>query len=319
MKNKILVITPIKHISNLEKKLKTLGNVDILEDPTEKYLFENINKYHVIYTNPNKSNIFIGKKLIDKAINLKCICTASTGTNHIDMVYSAKQKIKVICLKNDIKIIKKISSTAELAFALTLASLRNIVPSFNSVKEGEWDYTKFIGRQMNYLTVGVVGYGRLGKKYANYCNSFGSKVLVFDPYKKIKSKYLKKVNSLEYLLKNSDIISFHVHLNKETYHMISKKNISKINNSAILVNTSRGDIIDEKILINFLKKNKKSKFATDVLENEINSKKNNPLINYSKKSNQVIISPHIGGMTIEAQEIAYHRVAEKLKTFLSNA
>lgn len=318
MKHKILSITPIKHIDNLVDKLKSLGDLDIIEDPKEKSIFKIIHKYDVIYTNPNKSNIYIGPDLINKATKLKFICTASTGTNHIHKEYAKKKKIKIISLTTDMNTIRKISSTAELAFALTLCSLRNIIPSFNSVKRGEWDYTKFIGRQMNYLTIGVVGYGRLGIKYIKYCKSFGSKILVYDPYKNIKSNQIVKVNSFKKLLKNSDIISFHVHLNKETYHMINKKNITSLNKNIIIINTSRGDIIDEKVLINFLKKNKNAKFATDVLEDEINNKKNNKLINFSKNTNQIIITPHIGGMTSEAQKLAYHRVAEKLKYLLRN-
>ena len=86
-----------------------------------------------------------------------------------------KKKIKIISLKDEKKLINKISSTAEHALALTLATIRNM-PISNKSVIGEWDYTKFIGHQMNFLTVGIIGLGRLGKKYANYCKSLGSKV-----------------------------------------------------------------------------------------------------------------------------------------------
>ena len=312
---KILVITPIDHISGLKTKLKKIGEVVINEDPKKTFILKNIKKFHAIYTNPNKSNIFIDRHIIDKAKNLVLICTASTGTNHIDVAYANKKKIKILCLKNDLKTIKKISSTAEHAFCLTLSSIRNLLPSFDSVKKGKWDYTNFIGRQMNYLTIGIIGFGRLGKMYANYCKAFGSKIIVYDPYKKIISSHIKQVNHLDILLKNSDIISLHVHLNKETYYLINKKNIDKLKKNVILINTSRGEILEEKEIIKFLKRNNKAKLACDVIENEIKNKKNNPLIKFSKKTHQVIISPHIGGMTIEAQSIAYHRVADKLYNY----
>ena len=221
-----------------------------------------------------------------------------------DKVYSQK------------KITNKISSTAEHALALTLASLRNITMSNKSVLNGEWDYTKFIGNQMNQLTIGIIGYGRLGKKYANYCKSLSNNVFFFDPYIKTRSKKIEKIKSINKLLSISDVISVHVHLDKKTYHMISKSFFLKLKKNVIIVNTSRGDIVNESELIQFLKKNKRAKYATDVLENEILKKKNKKLINFIKKNqDQVLITPHIGGMTVEAQEIAYNFIAKKLKGF----
>jgi D-3-phosphoglycerate dehydrogenase len=317
-KNKIILsITPIAHIKNVENELKKNGKLKILQDPSAIEVKSKVHKFDAIFTNPNKSKVFIGKSIIDSATNLKVISTASTGTNHIDLDYAKKKKIKIISLKKEKKIINKISSTAEHALALTLASLRNVTNSSKSVLKGEWDYTKFIGRQMDHLTIGIIGYGRLGKKYAKYCKIFGSKVIFFDPFKKSSSKKIKKISYIKKLLKVSDIISIHVHLNKKTHHMFNKSFFSKIKKNVIIINTARGDVIDENTLINFLKKNKKAKFATDVIENEIFSKKKSKLINYAKKNqNQVLITPHIGGMTTEAQEMAYNFAAKKLTNFL---
>ena len=313
---KILSITPIAHIKNVENELKKNGKLEILQDPSAIQVKRKVHKFDAIFTNPNKSKVFIGKSIIDNGKNLKVISTASTGTNHIDIDYAKKKKIKVLSLKKEKKIINKISSTAEHALALTLASLRNITNSSKSVLKGEWDYTKFIGRQMDHLTIGIIGYGRLGKKYANYCKNLGSKVIFFDPFKKFSSKKIKRINKIKNLLKISDIISIHVHLNKKTHHMFNKSFFSKVKKNVLIINTARGDIIDENNLINFLKKNKKAKFATDVIENEIFSKTKNKLINYAKKNqNQVLITPHIGGMTTEAQEMAYNFAAKKLTNF----
>lgn len=312
MKFKILVITPIKHIKGLETKLKKKSSVTILNDPSLSEVKKIISKFDAIYTNPNKSKIYIGKEIIDKAKDLKFISTASTGTNHIDINYAKKKNIKIISLTKDYKTISKISSTAEHAFGLTLASIRNLVPSFDSVKKGSWDYTKFIGRQMNFLKIGIIGYGRLGVFYAKYCKAFNAEIFVYDPYKSIKNKSIKQVKSLEVLLQNCDIIALHLHLNKKTYHIINNNNINKMKKSVIIINTSRGEVVDEASIISFLKKNKNAKYACDVIENEINKKNNSRLINFSKKTNQIIITPHIGGMTFEAQQIAYHRIADKL-------
>ena len=311
--NTILVITPILHIEGLMESLKKSGKLIIFENPSKNDLRKILIKANVIFTNPNKSKIYIGKDLIDKAINLKVICTASTGTNHIDVNYARSKKIKIISLTKDYNTIKKISSTAEHALALTLSSLRNIHISYDSVLKGNWDYTKYIGRQINFLTIGVVGYGRLGKMYARYLNSMGSKVIFYDPFKKSISKNIKKISSLNELFMKSDVISFHLHVNTNTHHLLNKKNFKYLKKDVLIINTSRGEIINEKDLIMFLNKNKKAKYSCDVLENEIFGIGKNKLIKYAEKNKkQVTITPHIGGMTKEAQNIAYHSVSKKL-------
>ena len=104
---KILSITPISHIRNVEKELKKIGELKILNDPSVDQVKKKINQFDVIFTNPNKSKVFIGKHVFDRAKKLKVICTASTGTNHIDLKYANKKKIKIISLKKEKKIINK--------------------------------------------------------------------------------------------------------------------------------------------------------------------------------------------------------------------
>ena len=315
MKPKVLVITPITHIKNAVDRLNNIFNVDYLPDPTKEQVMSIIQHYDAIFTNPNKSKIFIGKSLIEKAASLKTICTASTGTNHIDMQCAKKNQISILSLTNERKIINQISSTAEHAFALTIASIRNIVSANKDVIKGNWNYENFIGRQLNALTIGIVGYGRLGKMYSKYCLAFNSNVLVFDPYKKIKSGKITQVSSIEEIFGKSDIISFHVHVNDETKNMVNSTNLKLMREKVLLVNTSRGDIINEKDLIKFLEKNPKARVASDVVKDEIRNRENSELLRYSIKSKQVLITPHIGGMTIEAQEIAYNHAISLLINF----
>ena len=314
----ILVITPTNHITGLNKELNKIGNVKFIEDPTYKQVKKIIKNYDGLFTNPNKSKVCLDKNLLKLAIRLKVICTASTGTNHIDMKYAKKNKIKILCLKEDRSTINKISSTAEHAFALTLSSIRNIISSNQSVLNNEWDYTRFIGRQLNNLTFGIIGYGRLGKLYANYLRPFKANILVYDPYKKVNNKYVKQVNKIDYLLKASDVISLHVHLNNETNKIINKKKFNKMKKNVIIINTARGEIVNDKDLIYFLTNNKDAKYATDVLSNELSNIKNNSIIKFAKKSSQVLITPHIGGMTKEAQEIAFNHSAKKLSCFFTD-
>ncbi len=318
MKFKILVITPVRHISGVSDLLESSGEVSYFDDPTKDEVASVIGDYDAIFTNPNKSKVFIGKDLLDIAINLKVICTASTGTNHIDKDYAKLLSLPILSLTEEREVINKISSTAELAFALTMGSLRNIVSGNLSVLAGSWDYTQFIGRQMNSLTVGVIGYGRLGSLYAKYCKAFSSRVVVYDPYKEVIDNDFQQFHSLDSMLEISDIVAIHVHVTDETIGMISQKYFNKMKQNVLLVNTARGDIVNEKDLVNFLKNNPSAKVATDVLSDEIRNRLESPLLKFASTSDQVIITPHIGGMTREAQEIAYGHAAMLLYNFVNH-
>ena len=168
---------------------------------------------------------------------------------------------------------------------------------------------------MNCLTVGVIGYGRLGSIYSKYCKAFDSKVLVYDPYKIVNDKGIQQVDNLKYLLKESDIIAIHVHVTEETIGMINKACFDVMKEDSVLVNTSRGDMVNEEDLVSFLKSNSKARVATDVLADEIKNRMGSPLLKYALESEQVIITPHIGGMSREAQEIAYGHAAHRLKNY----
>ena len=314
-RKKILVITEIKHIKNLIRLLNQVGEVTYLEKPNFNQVKKIINKYDAIFTNPNKSKIFIGKDLLNNT-KIRAVCTASTGLNHIDTSFCKKKKIEVISLTKEKKIIDKISSTAEMALTLTLSSLRNVITSSQSVLKGSWDYTKYIGRQFDSLTIGIIGFGRLGKMYAIYCLAMGAKIIVYDPFIKREKNKITFTKNIQKLLKNSDVISLHIHLNKKNKNIINSKKLNLMKKNVLIVNTSRGELINEKDLINFLKKNPNAKFATDVISNEILGRKKNLLIKKAKKNKQIIITPHIGGMTVEAQEIAYTGAARLLQKFL---
>ena len=312
MKPKLLIITPVNHISGFNELLKKNFKFKILENPSYKSVLKIIHKYDAIFTNPNKSKVLIDKNIINIGKNLKCVCTASTGTNHIDIEYLKKNSVRLLSLKNERSTINKISSTAEHAVALTLSHLRNVSHAYEDVKKKNWDYTKFIGRQLSSLNVGIVGLGRLGKFYAKFMSNFSKKIYFFDPYKK--SKKIKKIVSLKKLFQICDIISLHVHVSKSTMNLIDKKILSTSKKDLLLINTARGEIINEKDLIKFLVKNPNVKYATDVVSNEIINKNLN-FLKEKKIKNQILITPHIGGMTREAQEIAYIHSLKRLITF----
>jgi D-3-phosphoglycerate dehydrogenase len=315
---KILVITPVRHIAGVAECLEAAGQVTYLDDPMPAEVIARIHEYDALYTNPNKSRVYVGRELMNAAKRLKVICTASTGTNHIDKAYAAERGMLILALTEERQVIRRISSTAELAFALTMASLRHVVRGHIAVMQGEWDYTGYIGRQMNCLTIGVIGYGRLGQMYAGYCKAFGSRVVVYDPYETVEDEDLQQVKSLNEMLPVADVVALHVHVTPETEGMINAAALSHMKEDALLVNTSRGDVVNEEDLVAFLRARPQARVATDVLRDEIRNRLGSPLLRYASESAQVIITPHIGGMTREAQEIAYVHAAARLRDFFSS-
>ena len=171
---------------------------------------------------------------------------------------------------------------------------------------------------MNCLTIGVIGYGRLGSLYAGYCAAFGSRVMVYDPYKTVGLDGLEQVSDLGTLLAAADVVSLHVHVTDETTEMIDSIRLAQMKNDVLLVNTSRGDVVDEQALVTYLSTNPQAKVATDVLVDEVRNRLSSPLLQYAQLSEQVIITPHIGGMTREAQEIAYGHAGRLLQEYFAS-
>lgn len=314
MKPKILVITPVRHIQGVSTILESFAEVIYNDHPSLSEVVALLPGKQAIFTNPNKSNVYIGQEVMDAGGDLKVICTASTGTNHIDKPLAASRGLPILSLTEERSFINRISSTAEHAFALMLAALRHIPSSLESVKLGEWDYTRFIGRQMDHLTVGVVGYGRLGGMFSRYCSAFGARVLVYDPCKQVDDARHEQV-ALDDLLTQSDVISLHVHATDKTRNLMDQSWFAKMKPTVLLVNTARGDVVFEPDLIPFLKRNPLAMLATDVVADEVQNKATSPLIALARESSQVIITPHIGGMTREGQEIAYGHAADMLRHF----
>lgn len=316
MKKKLLIITPIFNKNLFFNKASNFFDITYQPEISPVYFRRIIKKFDYLFTNPNKTKIFLGYENLKKC-KLKAICTASTGTTHIDKDFLIKKNIKLISITRERKILKKLTSTSELAFGLTLDAIRNISVSSLSVKNNNWNYEPYIGRMMSNLKVLIIGYGRLGKMYSKYALAFGCEVYVYDPYVKIKNSKLKIIKKIEKMVSMADILTLHIPADKINYNFLNHRIFKLMKKEVIIINTSRGEIVNEVALLNFLRKNLKAKYFTDVLNNEINYKKNK-LIKYSKKSDQVVITPHIGGMTVEGQNIAYNHALNLLINYNKN-
>lgn len=305
------VYTPILHIPNLYEDLEK--NFEIIYHPDSDYenALININKFEYIFTNPNKLKFTFDKTLLQRAIKLKVFATASTGENHVDLEYLRSTGVKFISLKERKDVIKNLTSTAELAFLFLLSYARKFIPAIESVKNKEWDYEKFIGERIQDLSIGVIGYGRLGQLFSHYCKSFGATVGVYDPYRNIDSKFITFKN-LNDLFSNCNAISLHVHLNKETEELINSTLLNLTMENCALINTSRGRIVNEPNIIEWLEKSGGHYYFADVLQDENGNIHNSKLLEKSHLLSQTIITPHIGGMTYQGQNIAYRDIAKLL-------
>lgn len=309
---KILCITPIKHLKGLLEEMNSYGAVvyepEITKEALSDYLRKN-KDVDALFTNPNKQNYKLDKEILEGS-SVKVINTASTGLNHIDAKWCEENGIKILSLTKDFELIKNLPSTAELAFGLMLCLLRQIPKSFDSVKAGEWDYEKFMGRQVEGLTLGVVGYGRLGFFMAKYGQAFGMRVLICDPYKPV---YGFEQVDLDRIAKDCDVVSLHVHVSDETRHMINADFIEKTTKNPYIINTSRGELVDEKAVIEGVRSGKLAGYGADGIEDEFGNRDKSPMIMAAREGLNVILAPHTGGMTWEGQLRAYGWAIRKFK------
>ncbi len=240
----------------------------------------------------------IDSDILIKFPNLKKVVSATTGLDHIDIKALNDKGIRLISLRGHNDFLKTIPSTAEHTWALIMALIRNIPNANDHVKKGGWNRDLFRGIQLKNKTIGIVGFGRTGQKVAEYARAFNMKVKYYDPYVKVQQDI--KINSLKHLFEQSDIITFHVHLNEETHHLLNNKNIQNLKINSYLINTSRGSIWDESAVLKTLIKKKILGIAIDVLGTELDRINTSPLWQAQQKGYNVIITPHIGGATWDA-------------------
>ena len=312
---KLVCITPIRHLEGVYESLQDIMDFEyhpnIKKHELNKLLIDTGSYY--IFTNPNKQNFILDEEVL-KYTNVKVINTCSTGLNHIDMDYCKSNNIKVWSLKEDYELINDLPSTSELAFGLMMSLLRNIPKSYHSVKDGNWDYEPYVGHQIKGKTIGVIGYGRLGKIMCDLFYGWGVKLLATDPYERITTA---RGVPLSELLDKSDVVFLHTHVTEETRGMVDEEFLSYMKEGSYLINTARGELVDEEAIIESIKVGHLKGYGTDVIKDEFGDIENSKLVEFSTNpNNNVIITPHIGGMTIEGQTKAYHWAINKFKEIL---
>lgn len=249
--------------------------------------------------------------LMDRCPSLRVIASNTTGVPHIDLDAAAERGICVCALHDEKEFLDSITPTAEHTIGLMLAAWRRIPAAHDAACEGAWDRRPWGAPAMlSRLTLGLVGYGRLGKKVADIARAMGMEVIWYDPY--VPGGEPK----LATLAKKSHILSLHALANRETRGIVSRDTLKALPRGAMVVNTARGELLDEDALLDLLESGHLSCAALDTIEGEYEPDfsekfKSSRLVAYARSRNNLLLTPHIGGSTVDAWRETERRVIEK--------
>lgn len=311
-KRRILITESTDFSQNAIAQLQKHFEVIAYDFNSEEELLANIAEVEVLFV---RLQFKLTKEILEKATQLKYILTATTGLDHIDTDYFENRGGKVISLKGEVDFLGSIPSTAEHTWALLLALLKKIPSSFTDVKSGNWNRDDFKGNNLRDKKIGILGLGRVGKQVAHFAEAFGMTVGYFDIVSQ--TNHYKSFSNPQELFAWADIVSIHIPYNPENENYVNQELLQHCQSNAVLINTSRGNVWDEKYLAQLLQENKIAGLATDVLQNEFDKENiaKNPLVQLAQKGNNIIITPHIAGATYESMAMTEDFIAAKfLKT-----
>ena len=277
--------------------------VDVITNLTPDELNQNINSYDGLIV---RSATKVNKEVIENAKNLKVVGRAGAGVDNID-INAAKQKNIIVMNTPG----GNTNATAEHTLALLLSLSRKISKADITTHKGEWAKKSLKGNEIKGKTIGIIGFGNVGKRFAQMCNALGLKVLIYSKtFDTIRNEFPDYVScDLNKILKEADIISFHCKPNPDGSSIISAKEINIMKKNVLIINTARGNLVSEVDLKDAIKNNTIGGVALDVFEEE--PAKNNILFGLDN----VLLTPHIAASTAEAQIIVAEMIANQFVDF----
>lgn len=313
---KILHLEANRYPQESLDKLSQVAELTCLEVSGQEELIAHLEQYSydAIFT---RLGIYLDQSCLDSQSQLRYIVTATTGLNHIDVEYCKTRGIELLSLKGEDKFLARIKSTAEHTWLLLLSIIRNFPASYLSVKEGNWQREPFLAEELSEKTLGIIGFGRLGKIIAQYANAFGMEVLAndIDPNKIPEDGFVKEVG-LDALLSSSDIVILMVSYSPENVDLLAKREFALLKKAAYFVNTSRGEMVDEDALIEALENGTIKAAALDVMKDDSSWSSqvpsDNKLLTYSQQNTNLILTPHMGGYGKQSIERTREFVTDKL-------
>ncbi|MDV2480434.1 phosphoglycerate dehydrogenase [Methanoculleus sp. Wushi-C6] len=270
--------------------LKGFADVDVNTGLTEDQLVDIIGNYDALLV---RSGTEVTARVIDAGSKLKFIGRAGAGVDNIDTEAATRRGIIVANAPEGNTL-----AATEHTMAMMLSLARNIPQATASLKKGEWKRSKFMGVELNDKVLGIMGFGRIGREVAKRAQAMEMKCIAYDPFitKERAASLGVETVPLDELFRRADVITVHTPLIKETRHVINTETIATMKDGVRLINCARGGIIDEQALADAIASGKVAGAALDVFENEPPT--DSPLLGLDK----VIVTPHLGASTVEAQK-----------------
>lgn len=254
----------------------------------------------------------IGRKMLAEPLRCRYLAVPATGLDHIDMVTCAERGIRVLSLKGETEFLRTVRATAELTVALMLAVMRHVPAACSHVLGGGWDRDQFRGTELHGKRIGLVGMGRLGSLVAGFLKAFGAEVVGFDKRSDFPLALAERAKSLTDLLSVCDIVSVHLTYDESTKDFFSSKEFAAMKPGAVFINTSRGGIVDESSLIHALQSGHLAGAGVDVIQGEPFVDSSHCLVEFARNHPTLLITPHIGGNTVESFEKTEVFLAKRL-------
>lgn len=307
VEGKVIVCDAIDDVGiTILKKAGLIVNYKPEINPDE--LLTAVEEFNVIIV---RSRTKITKKVIDAASNVKIIARVGVGLDNIDTEYAESKGIKVLNAAE-----AAMNAVSELVIGHMISLSRGIPKANDGMKNGKWLKKELVGSELRGKYLGIIGVGNIGRNLGRIAKCLRMNLIGYDIFP-INQDYVREVSmiktDLKTLLENSDFVTCHVPLTEKTRHLINSETLSYMKSTSFLINTSRGEIVDENSLLKALTENKIAGAALDVFE--VEPPTNTELI----KLPNIICSPHIAAQTKEAQELASTVIAEKvIQTLLTN-
>ncbi|MBZ0264075.1 hydroxyacid dehydrogenase [bacterium] len=297
---KILHVEPKRYEQDIRDLLEKVAEVDYFELDTQQDLVQHASKkaYEAVFC---RIGLAINEEFFDACPTIRWVVTPTTGLDHIDLKVAERRGITIVTLKGETEFLNSIQSTGEHTWMLLLSLIRNLQEAHKDILQGNWRREPFLANELNSSTLGILGCGRLGRMLCRYGLAFDMNVIAndIDPGAFELAPQEVRAVDLDTLLSESDYLSIHLPLNDETKGFFDQQCFDKMKPGAFLVNTARGELIDEVALLENLASEKIAGAALDVLVGDgrwdQGIPENHPLVNYAQTNSNLILTPHMGG------------------------
>lgn len=304
-----------------QERLQKLGHVYHVGSSSRRQLLEQLSAlpFTILVCGLGSA---IDAELLECVPDLKVILTATTGLDHIDLVATSSRGITVLSLRDARERLTLVGGTAELTVGLMLAVTRKVPQASRAAQDGLWASLPWRGPEMRNSTLGIVGFGRLGRAVSNLAAAFGMTILAHDrrPLRPLDFGDVVHIVGADELLAQSDIVTLHMDLNDSSLNWLNQTRIQALKHGSFVINSARGELVDELALARALRTGHLSGVAVDVLRGDVvamGQTPEGPLLEASKDGYNVIITPHIGGQGEQSVFVTRNLAIDLLVDYMS--